>query len=377
MAAFPTQQSAAEQTSSAVLVVHNGALGDFLCCWPGLLAIARHFTGQAAPSPALPLYFLGREARLPWVTPLGYAPAPPHLRAAAESLYAAKELPPDLAGSKIFWFCLDRPPAFPCLQDPSAKDIIHLPILAPPAGAARHSSPPGQELSLHVLLNLKAQLKHYGLSWPSDWRAVWQELFGRWQGENSKEIAILPGSGHSHKQWPLRRFSALAAKLVARGWKPVFIIGEAEQARGLRPPPGQAWEDPSPPEVLGHRLRHMRAMLSNDAGPAHLAGLYGVPGVVLFGPTPPETWGVPGLVNLSGRGLHHLQSLVKAGVDTPAQHIKLNFNFKHAPAEARLPPCAPCTITLRDIACPAPLCMDSLGLDMVWTALATLLGEEP
>ena len=75
----------------AVLAVHNGALGDFLCCWPGLLAIARHFSREG--NPETPLYFSGRAAMHPWALPLGYAPCPPDLQAVVDGLYATKTLP--------------------------------------------------------------------------------------------------------------------------------------------------------------------------------------------------------------------------------------------------------------------------------------------
>ena len=356
--------SAGTDTPAIVLAAHNGALGDFLCCWPGLLAIARQFSERGPDSPQL--YFAGRAAMHPWVLPLGYVPCPPGLGAAMDSLYVVEELPTFLAASKIFWFCLDKPPALPCLERNAPKEIVALPILSPPALTDRknHSEP------RHVLSTLKAHLEHFGLTWPTDWRETWGNLFGTWQGQNSREIALLPGSGHKNKEWPLRYFKYLAEKLGEQGWEPVFIIGEAELERGLLPPEGIRWEAPSPPPALAQRLRQVRAVVSNDSGPAHLAGTYNVPGVVLFGPTSPETWGVPGMINITTETGYFLDKTIGfPEVFSHRANLNLNFNFKS------LPSCSPCTSTLRGINCSAPVCLESLPPETVLTALHAILRQ--
>lgn len=355
--------TAEEQSPNAVIVAHNGALGDFLCCWPGLLAIARHFAAK-------PLYFLGPAARLPWLTPLGYAPCPPELRAAVENLYRAQTIPAKLKGGIIFWFCLDKSPQLPCL--PQNQDvIIPLPILPPPGQSSEKLGLGDQTPPPHVLLTLRDQLAAHGLSWPEDWQSARQSLFGGWEGQKSKEIALLPGSGHKNKEWPLRHFTTLANMLKAQGWEPLFIIGEAELERGLRPPGGMKCESPSPPIILAERLRKVRAVVSNDAGPAHLAGMYNIPGVVIFGPTSPKIWGVPGLINLMRHGPcghEHLE-----GACTLSGSLRLNFkDALNSPQPGPLP-CSPCCIMPKDINCPEPRCLDELNPALVFELLNTLL----
>ncbi len=371
MAALRANQTKTGETPTAILVAHNGALGDFLCCWPGILAIASHFNRQSQSCP--PLYFLGREFMHPWVLPLGYARCPPNLSKAAEELYATDALPAPLAGSKIFWFCLDKPPHFPCLYPTPPSEITPLPILDPEQPQDFKTTSSKKTTHSHVRGNLKAQLETLGITWPLDWREAWQSLFGGWQGQNSKEIALLPGSGHRNKEWPLPNFIALADKLAEQGWEPLFIIGEIERERGLLPPAGHNWEDPSPPAALAERLRSVRAIVSNDAGPAHLAGMYAVPGVILFGPTPPKVWGVPGMANITRLGLCAPDQ--PEGMQDHEKSLKLNFNFTFKTTIPVPLLCSPCSVNLRNITCSTPVCMESLSPEMVWAALTGLLRE--
>ena len=184
------------------------------------------------------------------------------------------------------------------------------------------------------------------------------------------EIALLPGSGHRNKEWPLPYFKHLAEKLSSQGWEPLFIIGEAERERGLLPPPEFRHEDPSPPLALAQRLRQVRAVVSNDAGPAHLAGMYNVPGVVLFGPTSPEIWGVPGMVNLTSHDCYILNENSGLREFTAfSSNLNLNFNFKSDV------PCSPCSANLKNLNCRAPVCLESLRPETVHTALEAVLRQ--
>ncbi len=134
------------------------------------------------------------------------------------------------------------------------------------------------------------------------------------------------------------------------------------------PPPGMKWEDPSPPLALAQRLRQVRAIVSNDAGPAHLAGMYNVPGAVLFGPTSPEIWGVPGLVNLTSQNCYILNENtgLRQSFDF-SSNLNLNFNLKPDIT------CSPCSANLRDLSCSALICLESLDPETVCAALEAVL----
>ena len=49
-------------------------------------------------------------------------------------------------------------------------------------------------------------------------------------------------------------------------------------------------EQPVDPVALWKIISAAAVFVGNDSGPAHLAGMAGVPSVVIFGPTSPEVW---------------------------------------------------------------------------------------
>ena len=114
-------------------------------------------------------------------------------------------------------------------------------------------------------------------------------------GVESRPILIHPGSGGRAKCWPLRCFAAVARELLAAGRAVCFVLGPVEterwpaddfQATRVEFP---LLESPAPDDLLAI-LAACRVLLSNDAGPAHLAALIGTPTVTVFGPTSPTTW---------------------------------------------------------------------------------------
>jgi heptosyltransferase III len=100
---------------------------------------------------------------------------------------------------------------------------------------------------------------------------------------------IHPFASASEKTWPMDRFLEVAQHLEKNlGLTPVFIPGPGE-----------------PVNIFGHfkvipnaSIAELKGLMSgahlfvgNDSGPAHMAAAYGVPCVVVFGPTDPSVWG--------------------------------------------------------------------------------------
>jgi ADP-heptose:LPS heptosyltransferase len=101
-------------------------------------------------------------------------------------------------------------------------------------------------------------------------------------------VVIHPGAASGSRRWPVDRFAAVAAALAADGHRVVATAGPGEEA--LAAAVGV--------EVLTPSLQELAAVVAGaallvcgDTGVAHLGTAYGVPSVLLFGPTPPAEWG--------------------------------------------------------------------------------------
>jgi heptosyltransferase-3 len=95
---------------------------------------------------------------------------------------------------------------------------------------------------------------------------------------------IHPVASMPDKTWPHEKFEAVAERL---GIEPVFVAGAADDLSQF-----------SRFRILtGMPLERTKALLSgaalfigNDSGPAHMAAAFGIPVVVLFGPSDPTVW---------------------------------------------------------------------------------------
>ncbi len=89
-------------------------------------------------------------------------------------------------------------------------------------------------------------------------------------------VAALP-----EKTWP--HFSRLSLP----GLEPVYIAGPGEDLSGF--PSARTVIGASLPEVA-RLMRDADLFVGNDSGPAHIAASFGVPSLVLFGPSDSEIW---------------------------------------------------------------------------------------
>jgi heptosyltransferase-3 len=99
---------------------------------------------------------------------------------------------------------------------------------------------------------------------------------------------IHPCAATPEKTWPAPFFKS-AAQYINRelGLQPVFIAGGGEDISSF-----QMW-----PVMAGESLERVKDVLSNaalflgnDSGPAHMAAAFGLPVVVIFGPSDPVIW---------------------------------------------------------------------------------------
>jgi heptosyltransferase III len=103
-----------------------------------------------------------------------------------------------------------------------------------------------------------------------------------------RPYAVLhPFAATAEKTWPVERFLRLAEHLSKQGLEPVFLAGPGDDASRF-----------SNFRVLaGSPLRESKVLLAgaslfvgNDSGPAHMAAAFGMPVVVLFGPSDHVIW---------------------------------------------------------------------------------------
>lgn len=163
------------------------------------------------------------------------------------------------------------------------------------------------------------------------------------QGARDPFFVLHPGAGSPKKIWPPERVAEISRRLKALGLYPIVVEGPADREAV------EAFTAAHRAEALLFRsppLRRLAAVLSgaslymgNDSGISHLAASVGTPTLVLFGPTDPSLWCPrgPRVKWLSGRV-----------------------------------PCAPCSDDQRR-RCPRPLCMEAIGEEVVWAALEELL----
>jgi heptosyltransferase III len=100
--------------------------------------------------------------------------------------------------------------------------------------------------------------------------------------------AIHPMASEPAKTWPAERFLALAAHLErALDLEPVFIAGPGDDAAPFR---RHRVLQGAPLAEVKRLLRGAALFVGNDSGPAHMAAAFGLPVVVLFGPSDVEVW---------------------------------------------------------------------------------------
>jgi ADP-heptose:LPS heptosyltransferase len=301
-----------------IVLEHAGALGDFFLAWPVFLSVVRHF-------PDIPAHFAVRPSLAGYLSPLA-SPCPPDLRRALDERFAATSWPEALADTLVVRPGLATRPGLP-----ESDRFLFLPGLMP----GSFTSP--REL-------YRQALAKRGIPLATDWQQAFQALFGC-HTPTGNDVLLFPGAGHPDKGWPLARFSALAAGLIGCGLRPVYVLGPAELERGLAPADA-AVVVPETVEALSRALCAARAVVGPDCGPLHLAGLHGVPGLAIFGPTSPRQWGPAGLEILTA---------VMA--------------------------CSPCTAVTSGgfaAACPRPLpCLEAIGHEAVLEQVCALTATKP
>jgi ADP-heptose:LPS heptosyltransferase len=269
-----------------VLIFHAGALGDFVLSWPLGLALGRlhpqsrviYVTQRHKGDLAERVLRLeAMDVELGWHHLFGDPEDLPEI--CRRKLQGAHAIYTFVAGSGDRW--IDAVGAIA----PEAR-IVPVDVL-PPHDFTSHAS---QRL-LDTLAEHSATRAAVGQILASIAAGGIGATPGGWNGP----VIIHPGSGSPQKCWPIESYLRLAQTLDAVGRQCKFILGEVELERWpadliRRIESTAKTTRPKTYVQLLDELRGGGAFVGNDSGPGHLAGIIGMPSLILFGPTDPLIW---------------------------------------------------------------------------------------
>ncbi len=309
------------------MVIHQGALGDFILSLPAIWALYGAMTPKPFAVAGHP-WAVGVLEGVPEVDLLDVNTPP------LSSLWTA-EAPGVLPFPKAVVFS-NSPHWREGLKRAGVKEVWTLPPF--PQGNLHL-----MDHHLRGLLLCGVKVKtHPDLFLSSEERKRVRHWL-REEGIEGGFVVLHPGAGSSQKVWPPERMAEVAQRLRQQGLLIVLVEGPADDG------PVKAFLDASsPPDLLLKTppLRKLAAVLSeaalfigNDAGVAHLAAAAGAPTLVLFGPTDPSLWAP------RGRKVRWIQSRT---------------------------PCAPCSAHRRR-ECPRNRCMEDIPVEAVYTESLSLL----
>jgi len=268
-----------------ILIFHLGALGDFIITWPLALAMARlypqsrvfyvtHSQKGALAEKVLRVESLEIEAG--WhalFTEHGSLPEP-----AIRTLAGAHTVLSFLANEQSTW----------------ANEVRRV---SPDVNLLTLSTAAPDDFSGHITEFLLTQLSK---SLPAQTgmaqmlKSITERglLASRAAGDY---LLIHPGSGSPAKNWPAERFCKLAKQLNESGRPVRVILGDVELERWPKETIS-AFESvaqivrPASLLELYSQIASASALIGNDSGPAHLAGIVGIPTVTLFASSKTTRW---------------------------------------------------------------------------------------
>lgn len=265
-----------------LLVVHLGALGDFVVTFPALIRLGKRFAhvdvvargGHGALACALGLASRHDSADAAVWAELFSGGTTPSLR---ERIAGYTHI-------LLLSFSRDLETRFRRMARAAVYRISPRPQ---PSRAIHVSAHLLRGLGECGLIGLPERVLRYPFMKKSDFAP---------DAENAADGAILihPGAGSPKKMWPLERFVGVADRLAETGHAVAFLLGPAE--RMLAPVlkksvgPGIRLHLTVELMALWHLLRSARALIGNDSGVSHLSAFCGVPTVAVFGPSDPVRW---------------------------------------------------------------------------------------
>ena len=306
-------------TAKKLLVIHQGALGDFVVAFPGILKLKQKYSRIDV----LCQEQLGRLAQFLDIAVQAY----PLESAAFATLFSdspehrVRKLLKSYDAILLFSFSIE-------LHN-NLRRITVEPVY-------RIQPRPDPGIRRHVTRHIVDGLKEYGLINHTDVSGSFS-LFLKNNKKNASEnsrpdrILIHPGSGSLRKNWPLSLFIEVGNRLKSITMKPEYVIGPAENhlIDGLNRV-GETVQRIDDLIVLSKELTASAAFLGNDSGVSHLSAFLGLPTVVLFGPSDPKRWAPMGscvrIVGPENRALKCTPCFEKPDVSCKTRECMINIS---------------------------------------------------
>lgn len=300
MFAFTAEARGSQEKATGVqsfLVIHQGALGDFILALPALGTLRKAFPGAKS-------VIMGYPRILELVENRFYAEEILSIDQKGMATFFVREGSLDFHLSNFFK-SFDRIVVFG--KDQEGTVVGNLRKVCPGQILPIRSFPAWDEkihLTDHLLKQFvqlgfpaseprpKLHLKEEDRGWSRDF---WEKK-GIMLKERSKVIVLHPGSGSKKKVWPLEGFLTLARTLQDHlDAKIITVLGPAEGIETQK-----AFERmESSSLILGRGLTLLQLAsimeecwfyIGNDSGISHLAAALGLPTMVIFGPTDHRVW---------------------------------------------------------------------------------------
>ena len=265
-----------------LLMIHQGALGDFVMAFPAIRRLRKQFNQIDAFCQDK----LGKMAQELRVIDKWFPIEAPYFSSLFSNMVDSRTASIFQAYDKIAIF------SFSTQLEQSIRGIargnVHRIPPRPDASQRIHVA----EYILHQLVNcwlLKAPDASNGfilqsIEYPDQ----------RSESYDPKRIILHPGSGSRKKNWPLQNFLRVESMLRSSHFKPEFILGPAEifMAENLRKESDQTRciHETGDLTKLFCLLKTSGGFIGNDSGVSHLAAFLGLPTVTIFGPSDPLRW---------------------------------------------------------------------------------------
>jgi ADP-heptose:LPS heptosyltransferase len=254
-----------------IIIVRNGALGDFVLTLPVFHAIQKHF-------PTHQLYVIGRPKNCSLLTKHWTV-----INSEAQAwsgLYNDGSLPKDvkdILANTTLALIYSKPYGNLFRNTKSLlgdKALFFDPQL--PTNYSKH-------VTEHLLSPLTKILKI-----PIINRSPTLRISNMGIGEI--DVIAHVGSSSPEKNWPLENFIIWAKNLRRQGIKVSLMLGPIEKEMGVTLPADTPTVCPENLEELACVLANANLFVGNDSGPGHLAAAVGTSTLTLFGPTDPQVW---------------------------------------------------------------------------------------